>query len=130
MTNDKWKMENGKWKIRHYRASTASGGTVILLLHAASRMRYRFGRNADGGEKGAGTDTGGRRGQAAASTHQAESQACCSVGRQVPFDRHPRFKLHQLGHTSHLDTDAIQLGVAQPAHRANLSLQPFHQRLR
>src|SRR5258705_7992475 len=100
MTNGKWKIENEKAtnpSLSHFHTKCA---TVILLLHAARSMRHLFGRNADGGEKGAGTDTGGRRGQATASTHQAESQARCSPGRQVPLDRYPRFKLHQLGHTS------------------------------
>ena len=99
--------------------STASGGAVILLLHA-ERSRRR---------KSTGTDTGRRCRSASVSTHQAKSQACGSPRRQVPLNRHPSLQLHQLRYASHLDPYPVQLCITQSPHRPDVSLQPVHKRL-
>ena len=50
--------------------------------------------------------------------------------RQVPADRHPDQRLPARRHPPHLRADAVQLGVAQPAHLADLPARSLLRRLR
>ena len=58
---------------------------------------------------------------------QQRSKPAVPIGGQVPADRHPDQQLPARRHPAHLRPDAVQLGVAQPAHRPDLpdgSVQP------
>ena len=68
-----------------------------------------------------------RPGHAPVSAHAASLEAGRADRRQIPAHRHPDQQLPARGHPAHLRPDAVQFGVAQPAHLADLpdgSLQP------
>ena len=68
---------------------------------------------------------GRRRGHAAVPADQGAREARGAAGRQVPARRHPDLQLHQLRPAAHLPADAVQLGVAPPAHRAVVQVRPL-----
>ena len=63
---------------------------------------------------------GGGQGIAPVSADAAPLEAGGADRRQLPPDRHPDQQLPARRHPPHLRADAVQLGVAQPAHLADL----------
>ena len=59
-------------------------------------------------------------GDAALSAHADALETRRADRREVPADRHPHQQLPARRHPPDLRPDAVQLGVAQPAHRADL----------
>ena len=62
--------------------------------------------------------------------HRASLQAGRADWRKISPHRHPDQQLPSRGHPPHLRPDAVQLGVAQPAHRADLSDGSFQSGVR
>ena len=97
------------------------------LLHAVAHAVYAFAYAMRREQRSPRAHPRRRPGHAAVSADPAPLEAGGADRRQVPPDRHPDQQLPARRHPAHLRADAVQLGVAQPAHRADLpdgSVQP------
>ena len=60
--------------------------------------------------------------QAAVSAYLAAIETCSAARGKVSSRGRAYLELHQLGRDPHVRVDAIQLGLAEPAHRDDVSL--------
>src|SRR5437870_5757885 len=63
-----------------------------------------------------------RRRQATVSTYRAAIETCGAARGKISSRGRAYLELHQLGCHPHVRVDAIQLGLAEPAHRDDVSL--------